>query len=206
VTKSSSCPWGPFQVHKSGQSPCRRVSRDGRVGTQRLKPKPVAVPDDGRSRAFSVPASLKQQNGEVLSLLSHNGTVYRLVLGRPPPPLSVQNLENKRSILRLCARSLRLQELHAKSREHGSYAEVEVPFWNQASIFWSRVRKPQSSPRSDCQRSNIILQIMYVVLGYPILRRAVNDKMHCGTDVSGGCAEMRLWTLTLDRVCLKTRE
>jgi hypothetical protein len=32
---------------------------------------------------------------------------------------------------------------------------------------------------------------MYVVLGYPILRRAVNDKMSCGTDGSGGCAEMR---------------
>ena len=33
----------------------------------------------------------------------------------------MQNLENKRSNLRLCARSLSLQDLHAKSREHGSY-------------------------------------------------------------------------------------
>ena len=34
----------------------------------------------------------------------------------------VQNLENKRFNLRLRAKSLSLQELRAKSREHGSYA------------------------------------------------------------------------------------
>jgi len=33
----------------------------------------------------------------------------------------MQNLENKRFILPLCARSLSLKDLHAKSREHGSY-------------------------------------------------------------------------------------
>jgi hypothetical protein len=41
--------------------------------------------------------------------------------GYPPLPFEMQNLENKRFILPLCARSLSLQELHAKSREHGSY-------------------------------------------------------------------------------------
>ena len=33
----------------------------------------------------------------------------------------MQNIENKRLILSLCARSLSLKELQAKSREHGSY-------------------------------------------------------------------------------------
>src|SRR5208282_4583713 len=47
--------------------------------------------------------------------------VYCLVPGTPPPLFGVQNLENKRLILRLCARSLSLKKLHAKSREHGSY-------------------------------------------------------------------------------------
>jgi hypothetical protein len=46
--------------------------------------------------------------------------VYCLVLGTPLP-CRVQNLENKRVKLSLCARSLSLQELHAKSRQHGSY-------------------------------------------------------------------------------------
>jgi hypothetical protein len=45
----------------------------------------------------------------------------------PPPPLVVQNLENKRFILSLCARSLSLKELHAKSREHGSYSSCLAP-------------------------------------------------------------------------------
>ncbi len=53
--------------------------------------------------------------------LSHNGTVYCLTLGTPSPRLDSQNIENKQFNLRLCARSLSLQELHAKSREHGSY-------------------------------------------------------------------------------------
>jgi hypothetical protein len=33
----------------------------------------------------------------------------------------MQNLENKRFILPLCARSLSFKDLHAKSREHASY-------------------------------------------------------------------------------------
>jgi len=45
--------------------------------------------------------------------------VYCLVPG--PPPCPVQNIENKGLNLRLCARSLSLPELRAKSREHGSY-------------------------------------------------------------------------------------
>ncbi len=46
---------------------------------------------------------------------------YQLVLV-PPSPVGLQNLENKGLILRLCARSLSSKELHAKSREHWSYA------------------------------------------------------------------------------------
>ena len=55
---------------------------------------------------------------------SHLGTRFTFLYpfsGYPPPPLRAQNLKNKRFILSLCARSLSLQELHAKSREHRSY-------------------------------------------------------------------------------------
>ena len=51
------------------------------------------------------------------SLLSSTGT--------PPPPLILQNLGNKGVILPLCARSLSLKELHAKSREHGGCADAK---------------------------------------------------------------------------------
>jgi len=44
----------------------------------------------------------------------------RLILV-PPPPFEMQNPENKRFILPLCARSLSSKDLYAKSREHGSY-------------------------------------------------------------------------------------
>jgi hypothetical protein len=50
--------------------------------------------------------------------------------GYPPPPASLQNLENKSVNLRLCARSLSFKDLHAKSRKHGSYAwasDLTVP-------------------------------------------------------------------------------
>src|SRR5271166_1828251 len=43
----------------------------------------------------------------------------------PPSPFWLQNLENNGSILGLCARSLSLQELQAKSREHGSCGGCE---------------------------------------------------------------------------------
>jgi hypothetical protein len=78
-----------------------------------------------------------------------------------PPPCAVQNLENKRSKFRLCARSLSLQELHAKSREHGSYGwgvegrgsvlELRLE-WQPAEAGRFRL-----SPGSDYQRSSIIL-------------------------------------------------
>ena len=37
------------------------------------------------------------------------------------------------------------------------------------------------SPGSDCQRSTIILWIMYLVLGYPIVKHVVNEKRGCPT-------------------------
>ncbi len=67
----------------------------------------------------------------------HWDRVYFLVLGTPPPPLILQNLENTGFILRLCARSLSLQELQAKSREHRSYGlggGRAVPFWNRIGL------------------------------------------------------------------------
>jgi hypothetical protein len=52
--------------------------------------------------------------------------------GVPPLPVRVQNLENKGFIFSLCARSLSFKELHAKSREHGSYGCCAVPFWKSS--------------------------------------------------------------------------
>jgi|ERR1022692_2478037 hypothetical protein len=57
---------------------------------------------------------------------------YCLVLGTPLP-FRVQNIENKGFTFRLCARSLSLQELRAKSRQHrsyGGYIPGLAPFWN----------------------------------------------------------------------------
>ena len=48
--------------------------------------------------------------------------------GTPLPPLILQNLENKRFISPLGAKSLSLQDLYAKSREHGSYGGRERIF------------------------------------------------------------------------------
>ena len=72
--------------------------------------------------------------------LKSNGRVP--VIGRslpfgtqyPPSPLLLQNLENKQVILRLRARSLSLKDLHAKSREHGSYGCEVFPFWETTAI------------------------------------------------------------------------
>jgi hypothetical protein len=75
-----------------------------------------------------------------LSLLSKLGS---LLFGTGyPSPVSLQNPENKGSILRLCARSLSLQELRAKSGEHWSYGGREVPFWNRTDSL------ERGSPRS----------------------------------------------------------
>ena len=52
--------------------------------------------------------------------------------GYPPSPSALQNLENKRFKILLCARSLSLKELYAKSREHRSYGGPAVPFWERA--------------------------------------------------------------------------
>jgi len=61
-------------------------------------------------------------------------------IGAPLPPVAAQNLENKRFILRLCARSLSLKELHAKSREHGSYGRGSIPIWESAGILGAGFR------------------------------------------------------------------
>jgi hypothetical protein len=51
----------------------------------------------------------------------HFGTKFTVWYWVPLSPCRLQNLENKGLKLSLCARSLSLQELHAKSRQHGSY-------------------------------------------------------------------------------------
>src|SRR5579863_6141534 len=68
------------------------------------------------------------------------------------PPCWLQNPENKRSTLRLCARSLNLQDLHAKSSEPGGSGRrcAYRPILKLAS--WEN--------RLDLQRSFIIFEIM----------------------------------------------
>ncbi len=46
-----------------------------------------------------------------------------------------------------------------------------VPFWKGAGVL-----EVAPSPWSNCQRSTIILWIMYAVIGYPNLNFAVNKK------------------------------
>ena len=53
-------------------------------------------------------------------MFSHNGKEYCLAWV-PPSPFCAQNPENKDFNFRPYARSLSLQELYAKSRDHGSY-------------------------------------------------------------------------------------
>jgi hypothetical protein len=61
-----------------------------------------------------------------VALFPNRNGVYCLVPAPPLPPFCLQNLENKRVKFRLWARSLSLEELHAKSREHGSYGGCEA--------------------------------------------------------------------------------
>jgi hypothetical protein len=63
-----------------------------------------------------------------------------------PLPCGVQNLENKGLLLRLCARSLGLQELHAKSREHGSYGWPSSRFGTAGNWTTRRRRHTILSP------------------------------------------------------------
>jgi hypothetical protein len=99
-----------------------------------------------------------------IAAFPHWDGVYFLVLGYPLPPYSVQNLENKGSNLRLGARSLSLQELHAKSREHGSYggrdglaSHFGIHFELGRARHLERGLEATPAPGSDCQRSTIIL-------------------------------------------------
>jgi hypothetical protein len=82
----------------------------------------------------------------------------------PPSPDWAQNIENTRFILRLCARPLSLQELHAKSREHGGYADsVEASSPTLELRFVARPPAKQVAFRSSLIRIikvSIILQIM----------------------------------------------
>jgi hypothetical protein len=88
--------------------------------------------------------------------------------GIPPPPLVFQNLENKRFILSLCARSLSLKELRAKSREHGSYGCQSGCPGSLLELGWRRGDGMEVALGSDCQGTAVILQIMYLTTGYLI--------------------------------------
>jgi hypothetical protein len=111
----------------------------------------------------------------ISSCLSHIGTEFTVWYRYPPPPFRVQNLENKRSNLRLCTRSLSLEELHAKSREHESYDGRTTRFASHfgtkgRSIAWVRLSKI---------KNYLIDNVCCNRLSYK--RHAVNDKGFCGT-------------------------
>jgi hypothetical protein len=98
----------------------------------------------------------------------------------PPSPLCPQNLDSKRHKFRICARSLSFKELHAKSREHGSYADgVEARGSNLGTRLYSAATQSWSLSllrEPDCQRPGIILQIMYRDSRLSVLQHAVNKK------------------------------
>jgi hypothetical protein len=100
----------------------------------------------------------------------------------PPSPLCPQNPESKRHKFRLCARSLSFKELHAKSREHGSYADgVEARGSNLGTRLYSAGTQSRSLSllrEPDCQRPGIILQIMYRDSRLSVLQDAVNKKQN----------------------------
>ena len=115
------------------------------------------TPGVGKGMASSVPLKRSLDSGpaRVPAPLPKVGSLL-FSTGTPLPPFVLQNLEKTRVILPLCARSLSLKELHAKSREHWSYGGRDVPFWNSARHL-ERGLEAAPSPGSDCQRSTIIL-------------------------------------------------
>ena len=76
----------------------------------------------GRNNAGASPVSTDRLSFQAVGALPLWDRVYYMV----PPPPCLQNPENKRFILPLRARSLNFKDLHAKSREHGSYGGDDV--------------------------------------------------------------------------------
>jgi hypothetical protein len=94
-------------------------------------------------------------------IFSHNGKEYCLVWV-PPSPCRAQNLENRDLSFRLPARSLSLQELCAKSRDHGSYGREADPFaFHFGNIIAGFGSQRLGREISDCQRSTIIFTIIH---------------------------------------------
>src|SRR5208282_3121850 len=78
-----------------------------------------------------------------LKRFPHRDGVYCLLFGTPLPPVILQNPEKTRFILRLCARSLSLKELHAKSRQHGSYGWQAAVLTVPLELGWSSIAASQ---------------------------------------------------------------
>jgi hypothetical protein len=89
-------------------------------------------PLPGRNNADASPVSTDRLSLQAVGAFPLWDRVYYMVPGTPSP-LCLQNPENKRFILPLRARSLSFKDLHAKSREHGSYGGhdgLAFQFWN----------------------------------------------------------------------------
>jgi hypothetical protein len=98
-----------------------------------------------------------------------------------PPPCRLQNLETKRLKFRLCARSLSLQGLQAKSREHWSYGpskrQLAAHFGTGSSAFGA-------GPEATHRLSQIVKDRRYLVDNVSCNRlsdskQAVNHKGRC---------------------------
>ena len=117
-----------------------------------------------------------------------NWEVYCLV-PVPPPPFILQNLEKTRVILPLCARSLSLKELRAKSREHWSYGGRDVPLWNKRTSLGRGSRSCAAWVRLSKIDDYLVDNVCCSRLSD--LEVVVNDKTPRGIEGSSECAEMR---------------
>jgi hypothetical protein len=110
--------------------------------------------------------------------------------------------------LRLCARSLSLRELRAKSREHGSYGWCRSRFGIRTGSFSPLglcsflgsdptalrcglhsfaalpLRKGVQRLGSDCQRSRVIQEIMRSYIGY-LSRKIESTRKSSGAELAG---------------------
>ena len=97
--------------------------------------------------------------------------------GYPPSPLGLQNLENKRLKFSLCARSLSLQDLHAKSREHGSYDACIASTRSISGIHRDRCAPNLPMAFMNCQRAKVIQQIILLRVGYLVRNVKSNEEI-----------------------------
>src|SRR5208282_1800446 len=93
-----------------------------------------SIPGKARRWSSVVGCSVLISNRRMSALFPYRESLLFTSSYPPLPPLRLQNLENKRFILPLPARSLSLKDLYAKSREHWGYGGVALPFWEKGGL------------------------------------------------------------------------